>query len=88
MRLYLPILLVALVAACATPEQRAARVEQEVTAMIQEYGPGCERLGYKADTDPWRDCVLRLATKSSLERREVMTTNCIGNRGFWSCSSF
>jgi hypothetical protein len=48
MRFHLPVLLLALVAACATPEQRAARVEQEVTAMIQEYGPGCERLGYKA----------------------------------------
>ena len=56
--------------------------------MTQEYGPGCERLGYKADTDPWRDCVLRLATKSALERREIMTTNCIGSRGFFTCSSF
>ena len=82
------ILLVALLAACATPEQRAARVEQEVTAMIQEYGPGCERLGYKADTDPWRECILRLANKDALQRREIMTTNCIGSRGFFSCSSF
>ena len=88
MRSYFPVLLVAFVASCATPEQRAARVEQEVAVMTQEYGPGCERLGYKADTDPWRDCVLRLATKSALERREIMTTNCIGNRGFFSCSSF
>ena len=88
MRRYLPLALLVLVAACATPEQRAARVEQEVTAMIQEYGPGCERLGFKPDTDPWRDCVLRLATKNSLERREIQTTNCIGSRGFWSCSSF
>ena len=35
--------------------------------MIKVYGPACERLGYRNDTDPWRDCVLRLATKDSLE---------------------
>ena len=85
---YLLVLLVAFVAACATPQQRAARVEQEVAGMIQDYGPGCERLGFKADTDPWRDCVLRLANKDALQRREIMTTNCIGSRGFFSCSSF
>ena len=88
MRRFLPFIVVALLAACATPEQRAARVEREVTEMIQEYGPGCERLGYKADTDPWRECILRLANKDALQRREIMTTNCIGNRGFFSCSSF
>ena len=36
MRVYLPVMLIALVTACATPEQRAARVEQEVAAMTQE----------------------------------------------------
>jgi hypothetical protein len=88
MRRFLVLLLVGLVSACATPQQRSAQVEREVAQMIQEYGPGCERLGFKADTDPWRECILRLANKDALQRREIMTTNCIGSRGFFSCSSF
>jgi hypothetical protein len=88
MRSFLVSVLVLLAAGCATPEQRAAQVQRDVDDMIRVYGPGCEKLGYRPDSDPWRDCVLRLATKNSLERREVMTTNCIGNRGFWQCNSF
>jgi hypothetical protein len=76
------------VAGCATPEQRAAQVQREVEEMIGVYGPGCEKLGFKTDSDQWRDCVLRLATKDKLERRDFTTTNCIGSRGFFHCSSF
>lgn len=76
-------------AACATPEQRAARVQQEVESMIQTYGPGCEKLGYKADTDPWRECVLKLSTKDSIDRytNRPVTATCFGHRGFYQCSS-
>ena len=81
-------LLVLIASGCATQEQRAAQQQREVEDMVRVYGPACETLGFKSDTDPWRDCVLRLATKNSLERREIMTTNCIGNRGFFQCSSF
>ena len=76
------------VAGCVTQAERAAQVQREVDEMIGVYGPGCEKLGYKADSDPWRDCVLRLATKDRLERRDFTTTNCIGNRGFFHCSTF
>jgi hypothetical protein len=75
-------------AACATPEQRAAAVQRDVDDMIRVYGPGCDRLGYRADTDEWRACVLRLAHRDDLQRRALTTTNCIGHRGFFSCSSF
>jgi hypothetical protein len=75
------------VAGCVTQAERAAQVQRDVDDMIRVYGPGCEKLGYKADSDPWRDCVLRLATKDRLERREFTTTNCIGNRGFFHCST-
>jgi hypothetical protein len=75
------------VAGCVTQAERAAQVQRDVDDMIRVYGPGCEKLGYKADSDPWRDCVLRLATKDRLERRDFTTTNCIGNRGFFHCSS-
>ena len=81
------VLLVAL-AGCATPAERANAVQRDVDEMIQVYGPGCERLGYKADSDPWRECVLRLAHRDDLQRRSLSTTNCIGHRGFFSCSTF
>lgn len=77
-------------AACATPEERAAQVQADVERMIAIYGPGCERLGYKPETDVWRDCVMRLAARD--ERRYYyrypMTTSCIGHRGFFNCTTF
>jgi hypothetical protein len=76
------------VTGCVTQAERAAQVQREVDEMIGVYGPGCEKLGYKADSDPWRDCVLRLATKDSLERHDFTTTSCIGSRGFFHCSTF
>lgn len=75
-------------AACATPEQRAAAVERDVDDMIRVYGPGCDRLGYAADTDAWRACVLRLAHRDDLQRRAYSTTHCIGHRGFFQCNTF
>ena len=81
-------LLMLFIAGCATQEQRAAQVQREVEELIRVYGPGCEKLGFKTDSDQWRDCVLRLATKDKLERRDFTTTNCIGSRGFFHCSSF
>ena len=82
--------LAALLAACATPAERAAAVQRDVEDMIQVYGPGWEKLGYKTDSDPWRDCVLRLATRDSIERYRLgpTTTSCIGHRGFFQCSTF
>lgn len=77
-------------AGCATQAERAAQVQRDVEQMVQVYGPGCERLGYKADTDPWRECVLRLATRDSYERysRYPVTASCIGHRGFFRCTTF
>ena len=78
-----------LVAGCVTQEQRTAQVQRDVQDMIQVYGPGCEKLGYKADTDPWRDCVMRLSTKDNLERfNRDYYVNCVGHAGFLSCTRF
>jgi hypothetical protein len=79
-----------LLSGCATQADRAAAMQSEVDDMIKVYGPACERLGYKNDTDPWRDCVLRLANKDSVERarHEAVFTNCIRTRGFFQCSTF
>jgi hypothetical protein len=81
-------MLMVFVAGCVTQAERAAQVQREVEEMIRVYGPGCEKLGFKTDSDQWRDCVLRLATKDKLERRDFTTTNCIGSRGFFHCSTF
>ncbi|HEV8257321.1 MAG TPA: hypothetical protein VGR42_10125 [Casimicrobiaceae bacterium] len=81
-------ILMVFVAGCVTQAERAAQVQREVEELIRVYGPGCEKLGFKTDSDQWRDCVLRLATRDKLERRDFTTTNCIGSRGFFHCSSF
>jgi alkyl sulfatase BDS1-like metallo-beta-lactamase superfamily hydrolase len=75
---------------CATQAERAAAAQREVDDMIKVYGPACEKLGFKADTDTWRNCVLRLADRESDERtrRSGFFTNCVGTRGFFQCSSF
>jgi hypothetical protein len=88
MRAVFTTLLFVALAGCATPAERAAAVQRDVDEMIQVYGPGCERLGYRSDTDPWPACVLRLAHRDDLQRRALTTTNCIGHRGFFSCSTF
>ena len=80
--------LVLFVAGCATQAERAAQVQREVEQMIQLYGPGCEKLGYKSDSDPWRECVLRLAQRDDRYNRYPISTNCIGHRGFMQCTTF
>ena len=45
------ILSIVLLAACATPAEQAAMMNREVDRMIVVYGPACEKLGYKSDTD-------------------------------------
>ena len=89
MRTYLALAALLALAACATPEERAARVQKEVDEMIQTFGPGCEKLGYKPDTDPWRECVLKLSTKDSIDRytNRPVTSSCFGHRGFYQCTS-
>ncbi|TMH56838.1 MAG: hypothetical protein E6H53_14110 [Betaproteobacteria bacterium] len=88
MRTFALFVVMIFLAGCVTQAERAAQVQRDVDDMIRVYGPGCEKLGYKPDSDLWRDCVLRLSTKDSLERRDFTTTNCIGSRGFVHCSTF
>ena len=90
MRILMLPVVAALLAGCATPAERAAQMQREVDEMITVYGPACEKLGYKADSDPWRDCILRLSAKDNYERDRHMptTTNCIGHRGFLQCTTF
>ena len=82
----------ALLTGCAalTPAERAAQMQREVDEMIQVYGPACEKLGYKADTDPWRECILKLnaSKQAELAVAQPTTTHCWAHRGFVHCSSF
>lgn len=90
MRILMLLIVVAVLAGCATPAERAARMQREVDEMITVYGPSCEKLGYGKDTDPWRDCILRLGAKDRYERDRGMptTTSCFGHRGFLQCTTF
>jgi hypothetical protein len=44
------LILTALLAGCATPEQRAEKD-------IAKYAPYCEKLGYEKQGDKWRECI-------------------------------
>ena len=86
-RLGFPVLLLALLAGCATPEERAARVQAEVEEMIKVYGPGCEKLGFAKDTEQWRQCILHLSNRDSYRSRPT-NTSCTAFNGFVNCISY
>lgn len=82
-------LLIALLQACETPGERAARIEAEVDEMVTLYGPACEKLGYARDTDPWRECILHLRTRDDVRyNTRPTTTTCVGHRGFYNCTTY
>lgn len=58
---WIAIMAAIVLAGCATPAEQAARMEREMERIVEIYGPACERLGFKRDEDPWRNCVLKLA---------------------------
>ncbi len=63
----LPLLLAALLlAACSTPQERAAYMQRQADDMVTVYGPACERLGYSPNTDQWRGCVLHLNSQEEM----------------------
>jgi len=57
-----------LLVACTTPQEHAARMQAEMTQLIAIYGPACTQLGYAANSDPWRECVLHLSTREELHQ--------------------
>jgi hypothetical protein len=68
MRIFIFLAAAALLAGCASPAQRSAKMQSEVDKMVVIYGPACEKLGYKPNTDPWRECILRLDAKDAYDR--------------------
>ena len=75
---------------CMTTAERAAMMQAEVDEMVAVYGPACEKLGFQASTDPWRNCVLGLSAQKTRERYLAYPrmTTCWGHRGFYSCTGF
>lgn len=55
-------------AGCATPAEQAAVMNREMDRMIVVYGPACEKLGFKNDSDLWRTCILQMSSKDDFER--------------------
>jgi hypothetical protein len=82
--------LAALLCGCATTAERAAQMQAEIDDMVAVYGPACEKLGFQAGADPWRNCVLGLSAQKSRERylASPRSSTCWGHRGFYSCSYF
>jgi hypothetical protein len=62
------IALIGLATGCATPAQQAARAQHEMEQTMAIYGPACEKLGYPANTDPWRNCIMQLSYKDDVQR--------------------
>jgi hypothetical protein len=89
MRLIAALAALSLIAGCASQAERAAAVSRDVDDMMHVYGPGCEKLGYRADSDGWRECVLRLATNDRIEQRDLYGPTCVGaRRGYLHCGAF
>jgi hypothetical protein len=80
----------AMMSGCVSTAERAAQMQAEVDEMIVVYGPACEKLGFQASTDPWRNCVLGLSSQKTRERylASPRMTTCWGHRGFYTCSGF
>lgn len=55
------VLVVMALAACATPEQRAQKIEAQ-------YGPVCESLGVAKGSEKYLDCMLKLREQHILEQ--------------------
>lgn len=72
-----------LLAACSTPEQRAARMQTEMNEMMVVYGPACARLGFATHSDQWRNCVLQLSAKEEAERYGHPHWSVAYGRGRW-----
>lgn len=77
MRTIFLIVILSVLAACATPSQQAAEVEREVERMMTVYGPACEKLGFKSQTDLWRNCIVNLNMKDELERARRYSDSCL-----------
>ncbi len=78
----------ALLSGCATPQEKAAQAQAEIEQMMVVYGPACSKLGYPANSDQWRNCVLQLSAKDDIQRYGPAYYGGFGRRhwglgGYW-----
>jgi hypothetical protein len=66
--LLIPLAGALLLGGCASPGEQSASMQREMDRMMLVYGPACQKLGFSAQTDQWRSCVLQLSTKEELSR--------------------
>ena len=71
---------------CATPQEQAMKQQAEMDRMIAGNGPACTQLGYPANSDLWRNCVLQLAERNGTGRGGV-STSIFGSFGSWGRGS-
>lgn len=69
--LLLPVACALVLGACASIGEQSASMQREMDRMMLVYGPACQKLGFNAQTDPWRSCVLQLSTKEELSRSQL-----------------
>jgi hypothetical protein len=73
---------IAFLVACASEAELLAEKQRDIDQMVRIYGPECERLGYGPNSDQWRDCVLRLNTKDTVEKgNDPAPVSCFGPSG-------
>jgi hypothetical protein len=71
---------------CASPQEQAMKQQAQMDRMMAEYGPACTQLGYPANSDLWRNCVLQLDAKNGGGRSGV-STSIFGSFGSWGRGS-
>lgn len=47
-----------LIMGCASDSERAQAARKDVRLRADVFGPACEEMGFKKDTDAWRFCVV------------------------------
>lgn len=67
---------------CVSPQERAANEQAKMDRMIVSFGPACDRLGFPANSDQWRNCVTQLAERDEATRGGV-STSIFGSVGSW-----
>lgn len=70
---------------CTTPQEQAMKQQAQMDRLMAEYGPACSQLGYATNTDPWRNCVMQLATRNG-DNRGRISTSIFGSFGSWGGS--
>jgi hypothetical protein len=71
---------------CSTPEDQARKQQAGIDRIVAEFGPACTQLGYVPQSDPWRNCVLRLASNQGVKQGGV-STSIFGHWGSWGRGS-